>query len=442
MSYIVVNPNIEQGRIRPLHGVNNGPVGYGSLVDVSHRFRELAIPYTRLHDPNWPHPREVDVPQVFPDFSADPDDPSSYRFGPTDDYLRRIASTGAKVVYRLGVSIEHTQTKYFTSPPPDFEKWAKICIGIIKHYTQGWADGFDGGVEYWEIWNEPDTGPLMWSGSFEQYLNLYAIASRTIKAFNPALKVGGFAAAYPNGECVPKFLDFCRANKLPLDFFSWHNYAGSPAELQQNSKNVRCLLDEYGYAGIEIHLNEWNYVTSDWGPVFMPGYEFARKEAFDRQKNEEGACFAAASLICFQDMPVDVANYYDGQPSAVYCGLFDYYGVPQKTFHAFKAFRMMLDYPIRIDANAGDESGGVYVLAGKNPQTNQTAILMSNFGQGFGFHAIEIKEIPEGENKKYRIFLVDKDHNLELVQERLISNNDNKIEVSLRRHSTLLVLVD
>ena len=24
------------------------------------------------------------------------------------------------------------------------------------HHNEGWADGFNYGIEYWEIWNEPD----------------------------------------------------------------------------------------------------------------------------------------------------------------------------------------------------------------------------------------------------------------------------------------------
>jgi hypothetical protein len=38
------------------------------MLDNNHRYRELGVPYVRLHDTNWPHPREVDVPQVFPDY--------------------------------------------------------------------------------------------------------------------------------------------------------------------------------------------------------------------------------------------------------------------------------------------------------------------------------------------------------------------------------------
>ena len=171
----VIRVNLSQttGGIKPLQGVNNGPVGYGTLVDVSHLYRDLAVPYVRLHDPNWPHPREVDIPQVFPDFTADPDDPASYDFGQTDDYLQKIVDTGAKIIYRLGVSIEHTERKIYTDPPVDFDQWARICLGIVRHYNEGWAGGTHDRVAYWEVWNEADIGDHMWSGTDDQYFELY-----------------------------------------------------------------------------------------------------------------------------------------------------------------------------------------------------------------------------------------------------------------------------
>ena len=106
----------DAGRIKPLHGVNNGPVCYGNLVDVTDYYRNAGFPYVRLHDTNWPHPREVDIPQIFPDFSRDADDPDAYDFNRTDEYIDGILQTGAKIVYRLGTSIEHTKEKYFIHP--------------------------------------------------------------------------------------------------------------------------------------------------------------------------------------------------------------------------------------------------------------------------------------------------------------------------------------
>jgi hypothetical protein len=442
MSAITVDFSVSQGKIKPLHGVDNGPVGYGTLVDVSHYFKELAIPYVRLHDPNWPHPREVDIPQVFPDFDADPDDPASYRFGPTDDYISRILDTGARIVYRLGVSIEHTETKYFTSPPPDFEKWAKICVGVIKHYTQGWANGMHQAVDYWEIWNEPDIGDRMWGGTFEQYLELYAITVKTIKAHDPTIKVGGYAVALVEDGRLSEFIDYCREHDLPIDFLSWHRYAESPHQLITCAQIVRTLLDESGYNDTESHLNEWNYFVADWGSVFAPGQEFARREAFERQKNQEGASFVAASLIVLQDQAVDVANYYDGQPSALYCGLFDYYGVPQKTYHAFKAFRQMLNYPVRVKAVVSDQTESLYSLAAVNPETSQAAVLMSNFdGKWSEYATLDLHNLPIEQDSEYRVYLLDQDHNLELVETGPITTPDPTIPVLLRRHAVALVTI-
>ena len=64
-------------------------------------------------------------------------------------------------------------------PPEDAAKWARICANIVRHYNEGWADGFHYGITYWEIWNEPDNEESielnnMWKGTKEQYYDLYA----------------------------------------------------------------------------------------------------------------------------------------------------------------------------------------------------------------------------------------------------------------------------
>ena len=80
----------------------------------------------------------------------------------------------------LGESIEHTKRKYHVHPPRDPAKWAAACCGIIRHYNAGWANGFKHGIVYWEIWNEPENRPAMWTGSDEQFLELYAVAAAVL----------------------------------------------------------------------------------------------------------------------------------------------------------------------------------------------------------------------------------------------------------------------
>src|SRR4051794_26454485 len=141
------------GTIRPLHGGNDGPIQFGGLVDLSAFHRELGIPYVRLHDCRWPNGDVVDLHVVFPDSKADPALAESYVFGPTDDCIAAVLRTGARVVYRLGESIEHTPRQYHVHPPADYDRWAAACVGIIRHYNEGWAQGSRAGIQYWEIWN-------------------------------------------------------------------------------------------------------------------------------------------------------------------------------------------------------------------------------------------------------------------------------------------------
>ncbi|WP_054956784.1 GH39 family glycosyl hydrolase [Paenibacillus dakarensis] len=417
MSDIKLYPERLTERIKPLHGVNNGPVTYGSLVDVSDYFKSAGIPLVRLHDPNWPHPREVDIHIIFPDFSKDPSDPASYNFSQSDEYLRTVKETGAQIVYRLGESIEHTKKKYFVHPPEDYSKWAEICIGIIRHYNEGWADGFHYGIEYWEIWNEPDYSVKMWSGTHEQYYALYETASTAIKAYNPSLKIGGPAVARPTADFVPEFLEYCRARKLPLDFFSWHTYTADPDKIARHAHHIRSLLNEYGYSETESHLNEWNYLTADFATIWDKGNEYLRKETFDRQKNAEGASFVAQVLISLQDLPVDQANYYDAQPTALFCGMFDYHGVPQKTYFVFQAYELLREFPHRMHCEVSGEMNGVAALAAGDREGN-AAVLISNFHSEQRELELTLDGFLENTGSRtLQIYAIDEGHELSLVAE-------------------------
>ena len=183
--------------MKPLHGVNNGPVrGAGMSTDNTAEFVELGVPYARLHDAQYPFGMGcfVDIHCIFRNFDADPTDPASYDFDMTDLYLQKIFEAGANVIYRLGESIEHLPKKYYVHPPKDYVKWAQICEGIIRHYTEGWANGFTYPIEYWEIWNEPDNPGRMWTGTDEEYFELYYVASNHLKKRFPHLKIGGYSA--------------------------------------------------------------------------------------------------------------------------------------------------------------------------------------------------------------------------------------------------------
>lgn len=407
------------GAIRALHGVNNGPVNYGQTIDLSAYYRELRIPLARLHDSEWPNPDVVDIHAIFPDLRLDPKVAQNYQFSRTDDYIKAIIDTGTQIVYRLGESIEMTSKKYNVTPPSDYAKWTEVCLGIIRHYNEGWAAGFHHGIKYWEIWNEPENRPNMWTGTDEDYYRLYGMAAKAIKAQFPDLMVGGPSAG-AQGELIDGriepypflkgFLEYCRDNAAPLDFFSWHTYTNDPYLYVRKAKAMRNLLDEYGFKKAELHLNEWNYLPeNDWTPLSLAGQGLKRQNWFARIGGAEGAAFLACVLLYLQDSPVDVANYYAGDTN--WFGLFGRFGEPRKNFYAVKAFKMLLDTPIRVKVS-GNRPGELAVCAGVNRDATELTVLVSNFRCTDKEYRFSIRHFLGESKVRWEMFRVDSDHNL------------------------------
>ncbi len=67
------------GKIRPLHGVNSGPRTYSFFHNTSEYFIEAGIPFSRLHDTEYPYGSGhfVDIPCIFKNWDADEYDPAS-----------------------------------------------------------------------------------------------------------------------------------------------------------------------------------------------------------------------------------------------------------------------------------------------------------------------------------------------------------------------------
>ena len=81
---VTVDDSAIIGPVKPMNAVNNGPY-IGDSAQMAD-FRILNIPYSRTHDASEGYygQRLIDISEVFPDFSKDPDKASSYDFRETD----------------------------------------------------------------------------------------------------------------------------------------------------------------------------------------------------------------------------------------------------------------------------------------------------------------------------------------------------------------------
>lgn len=375
---ITVDFNDITGEMKALHGINNGPksgwmeTGAGSgewRLDMTELYQSVNIPVVRTHDSEYPYGQDqfVDIHCIFPDMERDVDDPEAYYFEKTDKYITAIVESGAQVFFRLGESIDHSGEDKYINPPEDYTKWAKVCEHIIKHYNEGWADGFYYNIVYWEIWNEPDID-AMWTGSMEQYYELYRTTARHLKRVFPNIKIGGCALATVSKDSIQQFLSSLKSDgkETPLDFFSWHTYTNNPDSYAERAELVRKVLDENGYEKTESILDEWNYIEN-WDDL---------KGAAEVIHSTTGASFLAASLITLQKSPVDLAMYYDGQYGLadLWCGLYDSEGKTEPGYYAFFFYNRLCQLGQQVSME--EELDYIYGCAATG---EKNGILLTNF---------------------------------------------------------------
>jgi xylan 1,4-beta-xylosidase len=345
------------------------------------------------------------------------------------------------VIYRLGETIEHTSKKRYVHPPANNDRWAQICLGIIRHYNEGWANGFHYGIQYWEIWNEPENRPVMWTGDDTQFLQLYKTSAIAIKNAFPNLKVGGPAFgsyiqisrdAFKPVPFAAAFLEMCQKEAVPLDFFSWHCYTDNPAELSIRAKFVRQLLNSHGFEKTESHLNEWNLLPGNtWNEGNTPE---EKDQYFAYMSGTAGAAFLSTALCELQDAPVNVSNIFHAELGNM--GFFSMNGTPCQNYYGMLAFRHLLDLGNRVQTT-GAISGIVGLLASINRNETEAVLLISNYRGNSEFH-IQTSGLPANADRE--ILMVNDTRKLEPTKTIQPIGGPQSFNLTLKAPAVALVL--
>ena len=398
------------GKIRAMHAVGQPPM-LGVSDMLFHYLTEASIPYARLHDVGGVYGgnRFVDIHNVFRDFNADETDPASYDFTFTDILISSLMKAKCPPIFRLGETIEnqHDIKAYRIFPPKDNAKWARICEHIIRHYNEGWANGYEYGIQYWEIWNEPDNGRddtenQMWHGTKEEFYAMYEVAAKHLKSvFGDKIKVGGYATCgfrhilsdpekfglnhpknpdpcFSSGrsknflDWIEGFFEHIKKTNAPIDFFSWHSYLGTEDTVAA-AKYCEKVLEKHGYAHLETQMNEWNNCVIDCEP-----YSAAVAEGRRLFGTSEAAARAAAMMCAMQiHSKTDILCYYDARVGAsVYGGMFQPISLePTPLYYSFAAFGELYRLGMQAECTY-EQKDGVYALAAMGE--GKKAVLFAN----------------------------------------------------------------
>ena len=405
------------GKFKILNATNGGPWHKRKIMN-QHRsnfeeYKQARIPYSRNHDSNscgiYGAPFVHDISAIFPNFDADENDAKSYDFACTDENIIVTLEAGTETFFRLGQTIEHQVKKHHTLPPKDFHKWARICEHVIRHYNQGWADGFNFNIQYWEIWNEPDLdledsdNKRTWGGTKAEFFDFYEVAAKHLKNCFPNLKIGGPSLAFRT-DWAEDFLKEMQKRQVPIDFFSWHIYTTSPEIIIEKAKLLKELLIKYGYGNAQTICNEWNYVKS-WKEGFI-------QTILDRNA-EKGASFISSVIASTQACDwLDMLMYYDTRPG-IWCGTFDYITCkPLKPYYALYWYGMFYDMEkyVKCDTQVDD----VYTLCGVDKDGKSLCIITYYLDEGVEQKTVKLDFGKSG--AKYQVYSVDKDNDGQLIE--------------------------
>jgi xylan 1,4-beta-xylosidase len=312
-----------------------------------------------------------------------------YNFQYVDGLFDRMLEIGIRPFVELGFCPGELASELGTvfwwkghgSPPKDYEKWAELVRRTVQH----WIDRY--GIEevatwYFEVWNEPNLHPFF-TGTKSQYFELYKVSAQAIKAIDETLRVGGPATSnfVPDarfaGETedfsqhqvvltapdldtlewrpvwLEEFIEYCRSNKLPLDFISCHPYPTDWAldELGATQKAtrgkdatptdmrlLRQIVDASPYPNAEIHLTEWSSSPSarDYTHDYLQAATFVVRANLESLGQVDSLSYWVFTDI-FEENAAGDTIFHGG------FGMINGQGIVKPTFHAYRFLNQLGD---------------------------------------------------------------------------------------------------
>ena len=284
-----------------------------------------------------------------------------------------------------------TEWSGFMDTPTDLTTWA----AINERFAQEWKSKKYTN-SYVEVWNEPDLTDGFFTGTVDDYLNIYEAAAPAVQKGYADIKVGGPSGAF-NWWHQP-LVDRVKAKNLPLDFLSGHAYGPDYAWQLDGMRNA---LNSLGRNEAEMLLTEYSpYAPADYqkdGPV---------------ERAESAMTFFNAlpgMLECPDLTYVNWAQYIDpGFFVGDKLGLIDRDSGSRKAlFNAFKLYGMMPTDRRKLTVANGDIKGMASatddcvtaVIWNTGTTEQQLAVTLQNVP--FTNGTLEVYHIDEGHNSWY-----------------------------------------
>ncbi len=262
----------------------------------------------------------------------------------------------------------------------NFSRFASLCTYAARHFNEGWDNGNNYNIRYFEIWNEP--GGAFWYGTNLQYYHMFQTVADSLKTYNPEIKVGGPGAVPSTSygihtEFREDLIRYLANHNVPFDFYSWHVYGlKNPFKLKYLADTIRNLLDESGYSEAESHITEINAQLDSSLYTLLP--------------SPLGAAYFASLTLTAQLSPVDLLLWYP------------YNAFYSQSANAIKSFhQMQLNTPLIVASSGNETVGGdididttnFMILAAKSNQEDKLYMIISNYNSNNQDYHIELNNL-------------------------------------------------
>jgi xylan 1,4-beta-xylosidase len=260
------------------------------------------------------------------------------------------------------------------TPPKDMKKWADFIRAFVLHERERYGDA-EVRTWYFEVWNEPNLSGFF-SGTQQQYFDLYAATARAIKSVSPDYKVGGPATA--GCGWIPEFIHFCDTNHAPADFIATHTYgvesgyldeygnggtvlSPNPNSIFGDVKRVRQQIADSAMPKLELHFTEW---SSSYTPA-DPFHDSYHSTAYILDKLKKcGDAAQSMSYWTFTDIFEEPGPRWEAFHGGF--GLMNYQDIKKPAFYAYQFLNRLGATELKNSDPSSwvcaDKDGGVQAL--------------------------------------------------------------------------------
>lgn len=241
---IVIDASLSSGFLpRPFRGLAQGGEDLLTFLDnIESRVKAISPSYIRID-------------HIYDGFDVVSKNGESLVFdwSRLDKVVDQIRSIGATPFFALSYMPPVIAKTDIVSSPKNWEEWSLVVERTIEHYS---GEKKIPGV-YYEVWNEPD---LFGKMKVKEYIPLYRWAAVGARRADKVLafKLGGPATTGLYKNWVEALLFVAEAEKLRLDFISWHRYDRNPAKFATDMTEVEgWIAGKPFFADIETLVTEW-----------------------------------------------------------------------------------------------------------------------------------------------------------------------------------------